>query len=298
MIQRKAGDPESMVLKTMVQPKKWTVDALKAACESVKVQYRPGDENHMVRYIASSQVVDRESDVMIMGGGDFTLFKTNPVFIWAHDLYEIPLGSVVNLEIQGDKLIADVLYHCITDESADLCEMALAGHIKGVSIGFRGLPGGVKFPTEAERQALGMRPGGLIFERWELHELSQCPVGMNQEALQVRSLKKKTIALLKGLDPTTILEEEDINMKPEEVTKSVNDAIAAAVPGIITAVTEAINKAPAVAAPPPVPPPVKPAEENKALAAFMAGNPRIFGTEAKTGLDALIERSTTVKETA
>ncbi len=296
MIQRKAGDPESMVIKTIMGKKKWTVQEVKDLCTSAGVEYRPGDENHIVRYIASSQAVDRESDVMVMAGGEFTQFKTNPVFIWAHDLYEVPLGTVINIEVQGDKLIADVLYHCITEVSQDICAMALAGHIKAVSIGFRGLPGGVKFPNEQERQALGMRPGGLIFERWELHELSQCPVGMNQEALQVRALNKKTIALLKGEDPTTNLEEEDINMKPDEITKTVSDAITAAMPALGTSIADAISKAmtPAVVAP--VVPPAAPVvpEANKTLAALLASQ-RIAGPAPVSPMDRLANRFTSEK---
>ncbi len=300
-IQRKAGDPESLIVNTKATKSKLTIEQVKAYCKAAGVEYRPADENHIVRYVASSQAVDRESDIMVMAGGDFTLFKTNPVFIWAHDLYEIPLGTVINLEVQVDKLIADVLYHCITEVSQDICEMALAGHIKAVSIGFRGLPGGVKFPDEATRQSLGMRPGGLIFERWELHELSQCPVGMNQEALQVRSLNKKTIALLKGENPSNILDEEDIPMKPDELTKAITDGVTAGVAAAFKAQkaveTEEIPAAETPAAPanPAPAAPAKP-EESKALADMLKSS-RIVGEAGKSAMDVLTERFT-AKETA
>lgn len=300
-MQRKAGDPESLVVNTKAVKSKLTIPQVQAYCKAAGVEYRPGDENHIVRYIASSQAVDRESDIMVMAGGDFALFKTNPVFIWAHDLYEIPLGTVINLEVQGEQLVADVLYHCITEVSQDICAMALAGHIKAVSIGFRGLPGGVKFPDEETRQALGMRPGGLIFERWELHELSQCPVGMNQEALQVRSLNKKTIALLKGENPTTILDEEDIPMKPDELTKAITDGVTAGVAAAFAAQKKTVETEtevpPAPAVPPVKVPDLPKPEENKALAALMK-DPRIVGAGVKSPMDILNERFNSVKATA
>ncbi len=288
----KAGDPMSKILPTAMGQKAFAAEWVKDKCAAVGVEYRKGDEKNVVQYIASTQNADREGDVMVMSGGDFKEFLTNPVFIWAHDLQEIPLGSVIDLKIEGNKLLATVLYHCITEISKDMCALALTGHIKGVSLGFRSKMNGIKFPTEQERNGLGMRPGGVIFQAWELYELSQCPVGMNSEALKVRSLNKKTIALLKGEDPSNISEvdpsnanDEDVNMTPDEVKKAIADGITEAIPGIIAAVK---------AAPAPVVPPVNTEREtpapNKALEALIKGNPKIYGPAQKSAFDTVMDR--------
>jgi len=236
-MRHKAGDPVSKFLEVKVLKKEWTPATVKALCEARGVKYQAGDEDNIITFIASSQIADREGDIVMLDGLDCSDYLTNPVFMWVHDLGDKPpLGAGLEVtidksDINKPKLLITVLFQQVQQFAREVCELYKLGYLKAVSIGFRSKINGLKFPTEAERSALGMRPGGLIFIGSELYELSGCPVGMNQEALKVRSWSQKTIALLKGENPSNI-ESEDINMTPDEVKKAITDAIPEHLKGI------------------------------------------------------------------
>lgn len=214
--------------------KSWTKEECQALCKATKcdLEYQEGDENRMVQFVASTETADREGDVMKMAGMDAGNFLSNPAFLYVHDYESIVIGTVVELKIEGKKLLATVIFQSVTDEAVDLCMLAKQRHVRAVSIGFSGKPGGVRTPTDQERADLQMRNYGVIYEQWELFELSLCPVGMNPEALQVRALHTKTITLLKGLKSTTIQNNEEIDMKPEEILAAIEKGLSQIMAGM------------------------------------------------------------------
>lgn len=279
--------------------KAYTADEVKSMCKKAGIVYQAGDEANVVTFEASNQTPDREGDIILMSGGDFTDFKKNPVFQWVHELYEKPIGAVIDLTIdkadkKNPRLLATVVFQQVTQEARELCELVKLGYIKAVSIGFRNKRGGIKFPSESERDGLGMIPGGVIHTAWDMIELSLCPVGMNQDALRVRSISSKTIALLKGIPDATIPQEDDLDMKPEEVKKALADGLAEAVPAFASALATEIKKAMTT---PPAEPEKKPEEGKdkgqppapvaKTWTAFELAHPEIYGRPELSPLEAL-----------
>ncbi len=79
------------------------------------------------------------------------------------------------------------------------------------------MPGGVVFPTEQERAALGMRPGGVIFRLSELFEFSVCSIPANPFALSRETAKSISKAAREfGLEKGIFTAEEDLSDLPDE----------------------------------------------------------------------------------
>ncbi len=228
-------DPQSHVFKNAVGAQKaWTPEEIKLLCQARGIEFHPGDEENVVEFVASDEKADREGDVMIMDGMDATDFLTNPQFLYVHEYHSITIGNVIKLGIDKSdstnaKLVILVLFQTITEEAKDLCALAKKGVIRAVSIGFLGKQGGIEYPNENERQALGMRPGGVIFRSWELLEVSLCPIGMNPRALKKAQLHQKTIDMLKKGNASIFSDEEEIDMTPAEleqhIAKAIKDAL-------------------------------------------------------------------------
>ncbi len=230
-MKNKAVDPQSHVFKNAIGTQKaYTAEEIKTLCTARGIEFQPGDEENVVEFVASDEKADREGDVMQMDGMDATDFLTNPQFLYVHDYGSITIGNVIRLsvdksDITNAKLLILVLFQTVTDEAKDLCALAKKGVIRAVSIGFRAKQGGIKYPTEAEREALNMRPGGVIFLSWELFEVSLCPIGMNPRALKKAHLHKKTIAMLEKQNASIFSHEEEIDMTPAELKQQMHEVL-------------------------------------------------------------------------
>ena len=220
-----------IVSASYTKKKSWTAEECEKLCKAAGIAYEAGDENRMTQFVASTETADREGDVMRIAGMDAKNFLSNPVFLYVHDYESVPIGAVVELKPEGKTLLATVVFHSVTVEAVELCQLCQKGFLRAVSIGFQGKSGGVRTPTDQERIDMQMRNGGVIFEAWELYEISLCPVGMNPEALQVRALHKKTIDLLNGSKKST-LQNEDIKMDPKDIKEAIEAGVAKAARGV------------------------------------------------------------------
>ena len=126
-------------------------------------------------FTISTASVDREKDVISLDGWDLKNFNRNPVFLWAHNYRQIPLGRSSEPFRQGGKLKAQVEF---TPKGLDLFndtvfELYKQGFMRAVSVGFRP----IKWNWNEERS------GGIDFNEQELLEFSAVPVPANPEAL-------------------------------------------------------------------------------------------------------------------
>jgi HK97 family phage prohead protease len=137
------------------------------------------DENRMTRFVASSNRIDRYGDI-IEQDWDLADFWRNPVFLWSHNSWGVPIGWVREFEVSGDR-----------SETVARVEFAPKGHdefvdklaaavnlrlIRAVSVGF--------VPVEMEdRLDEKGRWDGYRFLRSQLIELSLCTVPANPDAL-------------------------------------------------------------------------------------------------------------------
>lgn len=144
----------------------------------------------------TTEVPDREGDLVIADGMDETHYKLNPIVAMNHNLWNPPVGKsewrkqLVN-PVTGKKgIIAKTIYPERPNnwegdwEPNRVLEMIRAGLLMGKSIGF--IPLKSRYITEAMRNEDKTLKGiRRIVEKWLLIEYSVCPIGIHQEAVVV-----------------------------------------------------------------------------------------------------------------
>ena len=142
-------------------------------------------EERTVRFKISSEVVDRDGDILIAKGCNFDNFKKNPQFLGFHNYHEYPLGIPKNWGVEEDAVYCDVYFPTIDELSTNPAEASekaklvdftyhcyKTGMLNAVSVGF--------IATDAEPNK---ETGGFIVKNWELLEFSAVTVPANQDAI-------------------------------------------------------------------------------------------------------------------
>lgn len=157
--------------------------------------------------VATDSSVDRDDERIDANGWDFNNFLKNPVLLWAHDYREEPIGKVLEIRKEGDKIIfRPQLAIDISETAKRIFELFQKGYLNAFSVGF--------IPREwKDEDAGGKRV--RTFTRAELLEISAVPVPANPNAVVLaRSFAKE-----KGF------ELEKIGVKTDEVLDEKGDAI-------------------------------------------------------------------------
>lgn len=175
-----------------------------------------------VRFVISTDAVDRDNDTIDPKGWDLKAYLKNPVVLWAHDYRALPVGRAVSVVMRDGQLISDMEF-ATHDFAETVYQLVKGGFLKATSVGFR--PS--KYVINDERQ-------GLDFKEQELMEYSIVPVPANPEALiDLRAAKAAGIdvgpvvawakAVLKTEEPAPAPEPEP-TPDPEPVVEPVVEA--------------------------------------------------------------------------
>ncbi|HWB15902.1 MAG TPA: HK97 family phage prohead protease [Vicinamibacterales bacterium] len=130
------------------------------------------------RLTITTQHEDREGDVLIPEGAILDAYRENPIVLFSHDHYSIPVGRTTSLDvIPGRGIRADFVW-LKNDPDADRVRNAFEqGVLNAASVGFRPLAW----------DPLGT--GGYRYTKWELLEWSIVSVPANPHATRlVKSL--------------------------------------------------------------------------------------------------------------
>jgi HK97 family phage prohead protease len=155
--------------------------------------------------VASSEVEDRQGEVVIQSGWDLKNFKKNPILLYMHD-HTKPIGKATRvwLDKTSNKLMFKGFISEATEELRGYKQLMADGILNSFSVGFR--------PMEMD---------GNEIVKSELFEISLVSVPANPEArlLAVKSLEdagfeKKVINKVVGED-----EEEEDEENIEELKK-------------------------------------------------------------------------------
>ena len=138
--------------------------ALQAVVRQVDVERR------ILTILGTTPAKDRYRDIVEPRGGDLKAFRANPVFLWAHDYSQPPIGKSVK-ETVTDQGIEFTIQFATTEFANEIFQLYRDGFLKAASIGF--------VPLEWEN----LGDGGYRYTKWELLELSAVPVPANPEAL-------------------------------------------------------------------------------------------------------------------
>lgn len=174
-----------------------------------------------VRFKISSEVIDRDGDILIAKGCDFENFAKNPLFLGFHDRDDYPLGIPKNWGVEGNAVYCDVYFPTIKelstnpDEASEKAKLVdytyhcyKTGMLNAVSVGF--------IPKDMEPNNA---TGGYIFKEWELLEFSAVAVPANQDAIAqaVKSFGDRGRDIIDPLERIKALEEKVFEKNEDEV---------------------------------------------------------------------------------
>src|SRR3989304_1508207 len=118
--------------------------------------------------IASTPIKDRQGEVIKPTAWRLDNFKRNPVLQWAHDYSLPPIGKVVQIGVEGDRLLFKPQFAAHIDPFAEkIWRMFKEGYLNAFSVGFQPL----------------MSKEGDSWTDVELLEISAVPVPANPDAL-------------------------------------------------------------------------------------------------------------------
>jgi len=184
----------------------------------IKAVGDPGER--VLEFVGSTPQVDRYGDVIEVEGWDLKNYKKNPVFLWAHDYKQPPVGKALKVAKSDQGLLFHVKFATAEEYPfADtIYKLYLGGYLRATSVGFQDLE---REPiTDKEGKQVGWR-----FKRQELYELSAVPVPANPNAL-IMAVQKGVVSPREVEDFTGVPFEVDLNQgemdgtgKPEESDK-------------------------------------------------------------------------------
>lgn len=129
--------------------------------------------------VASTDVEDRQGEVVNVDGWDLKNFKNNPVLLLFHDHHSLPVGKAEKIWIEKSsksRLMFKPVFEQITERGRAISELVKQGYLRTFSVGFR--------PIDSE---------GNTFTKQELLEISLVNVPANPEAMMLayKSLEEK-----------------------------------------------------------------------------------------------------------
>ncbi len=125
-------------------------------------------------FVASTETVDREGDIIEVSGWELDAYRKNPVVLFGHDYGSLPVGKASKVGIKSNALMTTIEF-VTAEQNPDghrVYQLVAGGFLKSVSVGFR--------PLE---YVYNETHNGYDFKRQELLEISIVPVPANAEAL-------------------------------------------------------------------------------------------------------------------
>lgn len=138
------------------------------------------DQNRVIRFVTSTEVQDRDGDVIETSGWQVDNYMKNPVVLFGHDYSALPVGKTIHIELDtmNKRMLQDIQFAKKEEyEFADtVYRMAKAGYLNTTSVGFMGIEHEPMF--DDSKNYVGRR-----YKKQELLETSIVPVPSNPEAL-------------------------------------------------------------------------------------------------------------------
>ena len=238
-------------------------------------------EERTLEFVGSTADVDRYGDVIELAGWDLQNYQKNPVFLWAHDYKQPPVGKAVKVGQTDRGLLFHVKFPTAEEYPfADtIYKLYLGGYLRATSVGFR----------ELEREPLTDKEGkqtGFRYKKQELYELSAVPIPANPNALimavQKGVVSAQEVEQVSGVpyEQPDLSREEKTATEPQEADKPDEDnpklallALSGLVEDLKVKIDELINRIAELRPPDPDPAQLK-AVVREALEEFVKSNPQ------------------------
>lgn len=153
---------------------------------------------------------------MLTSGANLEEFRRNPVMLYNHNSYDLPIGRWDNIRIEGGKILADAVFDDAEDPRAkEIAGKVERGMLRMASIG--------AWPPEEVSDAESLRlPGqtGVTVTRWTVREASICTIGSNHNALVLYDRRGERIDLS---DKSSLIALMDVPVQEPEEQDPVTD---------------------------------------------------------------------------
>lgn len=108
---------------------------IRGYCERAATPPEPGTP---IRFTASTEKVGRDGLVIAADGWQLDNFRANPGFLWHHDYLgnRAPIGKVTSVNVEGKKLVADVVFDQGDPFAVDVERKYREGFMNAVSVGW------------------------------------------------------------------------------------------------------------------------------------------------------------------
>ena len=180
---------------------------------------------YVLRFVISSEIVDRDKDVVVQDGIGFSYFKSNPVVLTDHNYgVDSLVGNAIAYETIEGKTYADVEFIAhITDHAKKIFQKARDGFLNATSVGF-GVDDYISKSDKPNHDYFKKFPGAdYIFTKTELREFSLVTIPANQEAVKSKMLQHhlgKAKQSISHTEPTADI--SDVENKQAELEEALN----------------------------------------------------------------------------
>lgn len=182
------------------------------------------EKNYTATFIISDESVDRQGEIIQQDGWDFKNYLNNPVVLFGHDSYDLPIGKTIDITVENGKTLATIQFAAeMYDKAMTIWNMVKAGILNTVSVGFIN-----KEYLDNQEQ------DNIVLTKNELLEISIVPVPANPNAIVLAAkdglIEKKDVAFLvkayeKELEGLRNLKDNDNLEDMEQLQQFITDAL-------------------------------------------------------------------------
>ena len=114
---------------------------------------------------------------MMTEGCDLSEFRKNPIMLFNHNDWEMPIGRWDNIRVEGDRILADADFDLEDERGREIARKVESGYLSACSVG--------AWVSETSSDPALMLEGqsGATVTSWTLREASICNIGANHNAL-------------------------------------------------------------------------------------------------------------------
>lgn len=164
--------------------------------------------NGTFEVVATTEGIDRDGEILLVSGWDFTNFMKNPIILWGHNYYEMDaiIGAVTELVQEDARVIVRGVF-ANTEAGQTARQLYDDGILKTVSVGF--------IPKEKQ---------GNTITKAELLEVSFVSIPANPDAMSLAKLHKMDGMMKTGTPEAEAQEEEKKDDEETPALYTITDA--------------------------------------------------------------------------
>lgn len=159
-------------------------------------------------FILHDESVNTYGFRMLTSGANLEEFRKNPVMLYNHDSWQLPIGRWENIRVEGTRILADAVFDTNDPKAKQIADKVEGGYIRMASIG--------AWAPEEVSDLPDLKLAGQTqptVTRWTVREASIVPIGANHNALAMYD--RKTGVGINLSDQTALIKLLDKHTNPQ-----------------------------------------------------------------------------------